>query len=158
MKRESKQLMFINIGFFFLFVTDRVLKWWAVNSLSDISPITFLRVFRLEFYLNEGIIFSVPLPKMLIYIITVLIISVVIYLLYEAYQMKNRSLIIGYSLVTVGAFSNLLDRFNYGAIIDFINLRVLPVFNLADIIITIGITVLIFNIIKIKGSSNEKVY
>ena len=150
--------MFINIGFFFLFVTDRVLKWWAVNSLSDISPITFLRVFRLEFYLNEGIIFSVPLPKMLIYIITVLIISVVIYLLYEAYQMKNRSLIIGYSLVTVGAFSNLLDRFNYGAIIDFINLRVLPVFNLADIIITIGITVLIFNIIKIKGSSNEKVY
>ncbi|MFA6272405.1 MAG: signal peptidase II [Patescibacteria group bacterium] len=158
MKKESKQLMFINVGFFFLFVADRVLKWWAVNSLSDISPITFLRVFRLEFYLNEGIIFSVPLPKTLIYIITVLIISIVIYLLYEAYQMKSRTLIIGYSLVAVGAFSNLLDRINHGAIIDFINLTVLPVFNLADCLITAGAIILILKVSNRKGNNYEKVH
>lgn len=150
--------MFINVGFFFLFVADRVLKWWAVNSLSDISPITFLRVFRLEFYLNEGIIFSVPLPKTLIYIITVLIISIVIYLLYEAYQMKSRTLIIGYSLVAVGAFSNLLDRINHGAIIDFINLTVLPVFNLADCLITAGAIILILKVSNRKGNNYEKVH
>jgi len=158
MKKESKQLIMINIGFFFLFIIDRVLKWWAANLLHDISPVTFLRVFRLELYLNKGIIFSIPLSKTLIYIITVLIISIVTYYLYHAYQKRNMYLIASFSLIIIGAFSNLLDRINYGAIIDFVNLRFIPVFNFADCLIVAGVLIYIFKGLYLKENDNEKVH
>jgi signal peptidase II len=40
-----------------------------------------------------------------------------------------------------GATGNLLDRLFRGAVVDFIDLRVWPVFNLADVAITAGVAV-----------------
>jgi signal peptidase II len=44
----------------------------------------------------------------------------------------------GLSLVLGGALGNILDRHLYGYVVDFIDLRVWPVFNFADSAITIG--------------------
>ena len=41
-----------------------------------------------------------------------------------------------------GAIGNLFDRIAYGAVIDFIDLRVWPVFNIADSAITVGAVLL----------------
>jgi signal peptidase II len=46
-------------------------------------------------------------------------------------------------LIFSGALSNIIDRFFFGCVIDFIDLRIWPVFNLADIYITIGATIII---------------
>lgn len=155
MKRESKQLIIINIGFFFLFIIDRVSKWWAYNQLSENDPIHFFSILRLELYMNKGVIFSIPLYQPLIYIITIVILSVVITYLYKSYKNFNKCFIIGFSLIAIGAFSNLLDRINYGVIIDFVNLIFLPIFNLADVLIVIGTVILIIKIPHEK--KNEKV-
>lgn len=48
-----------------------------------------------------------------------------------------------YGLVLGGAAGNLIDRLRLGYVIDFIDLRVWPVFNVADSAITIGVTLLI---------------
>ena len=42
-------------------------------------------------------------------------------------------------LIIGGGMANLFDRLFRGGIVDFINLKIWPVFNLADIAITIGI-------------------
>ncbi|MFA7319293.1 MAG: signal peptidase II [Parcubacteria group bacterium] len=44
----------------------------------------------------------------------------------------------GIIFVASGAVSNILDRLRFGCVIDFIDLPFWPVFNLADIYITIG--------------------
>ncbi len=41
-----------------------------------------------------------------------------------------------------GALGNLIDRLRYGHVVDFINLQVWPIFNFADMSITIGILLL----------------
>jgi signal peptidase II len=41
-------------------------------------------------------------------------------------------------LITGGAFGNVLDRLQYGKVIDFIDVRFWPVFNLADSCIFVG--------------------
>jgi len=46
-------------------------------------------------------------------------------------------------LIVGGALGNLVDRLRVGAVIDFIDLRVWPVFNLADVAITIGVGLLV---------------
>ncbi len=42
-----------------------------------------------------------------------------------------------------GGLSNLVDRIRFGSVTDFIDLRVWPIFNVADSSVVIGITVLI---------------
>ncbi len=48
-----------------------------------------------------------------------------------------------FSLILAGAAGNLYDRVRYGYVIDFIDLRVWPVFNLADTAITAGVCLVI---------------
>lgn len=45
-----------------------------------------------------------------------------------------------------GATGNLLDRLRHGAVVDFINLRVWPVFNLADVAIVLGVATALWRI------------
>ncbi len=45
-------------------------------------------------------------------------------------------------LIWGGAAGNLLDRIRTGAVLDFIDLRVWPVFNIADIALTVGFAAL----------------
>jgi len=48
----------------------------------------------------------------------------------------------GFALVLGGAAGNLVDRLRLGWVIDFIDLRVWPVFNVGDTAITVGVTLL----------------
>jgi len=51
-------------------------------------------------------------------------------------------------LILTGAISNILDRLMFGCVIDFIDLGFWPVFNLADVYITIGGIILISHNLK----------
>ena len=50
----------------------------------------------------------------------------------------------GCALVLGGAIGNFIDRVRLGYVVDFIDLRVWPVFNLADSAITIGVGLLLW--------------
>ena len=54
------------------------------------------------------------------------------------------------ALVFAGAFGNLLDRIVHGSVIDFIDLKFWPVFNIADAAITVAIVWLLVNAIRAK--------
>jgi signal peptidase II len=62
----------------------------------------------------------------------------------KIWNLKNWLLKTGFTLIISGAISNIIDRIYFGCVIDFIDLRIWPVFNLADIYITIGAIILIF--------------
>lgn len=94
---------------------------------------------------NEGIAFGIGLP-MSFQIFGSLII---LYLLYRVgadyiFKEKQPSIWKHYALGAVigGGLGNLIDRVLYGHVIDFIVLRPLPVFNMADIGITVGLAAL----------------
>ncbi len=50
-----------------------------------------------------------------------------------------------YALVLGGAAGNLIDRVRLGFVIDFLDFRVWPVFNIGDSAITVGIALLIWH-------------
>jgi signal peptidase II len=52
------------------------------------------------------------------------------------------------SLIVGGAVGNWIDRIRFGAVIDFLDLHVWPVFNLADSAITVGVCIYLVNLFR----------
>ena len=47
--------------------------------------------------------------------------------------------VVAYGVILAGAFGNTADRLMAGRVTDFINIHIIPVFNLADVFLNIGI-------------------
>jgi signal peptidase II len=66
---------------------------------------------------------------------------ILVALLYGARGLSERGGLwgaLGVALVLGGAIGNIMDRIHFGRVIDFLDFRVWPVFNLADTAISIG--------------------
>ena len=87
---------------------------------------------------NFGSAFSLPIPKEILILIAFGMIAWVIWSYYENLLEEKFSI-----LILAGAIGNLIDRIYFGYVIDFINLKIWPVFNIADIYITFAIFLLI---------------
>ena len=63
-------------------------------------------------------------------------------------------------LIISGGASNILDRIIRGPVVDFIDFKILPIFNLADVFICLGAAVLllkmIYNKLHVKKFSSNK--
>ncbi|MBI5152701.1 signal peptidase II [Candidatus Peregrinibacteria bacterium] len=93
---------------------------------------------------NTNIAFSIPLPALLIMVLIPAIIMFGIYLAYRLLNFSRKSVILAVGLAIGGALSNAIDRIVYGAVLDYIDVKFWPVFNIADIAITVGILLVIF--------------
>ena len=134
-----------------VFVLDRVTKIAAVSNMSYGQSIKILpNIFHFTFVLNNGTAFGLfKGANAALAILSVVAITLIIF-----YVLKNKapapdlanSLALG--LILGGALGNLFDRVRFGYVIDFIDFRVWPVFNIADSAITIGTCFLAWNILK----------
>jgi signal peptidase II len=91
---------------------------------------------------NKGIAFSIEIPLFVIKAISILVISC---LIYDLFQKNNQQGIIatGKSLIIGGAIGNLIDRVFYGYVTDFIAIPNFTIFNLADTFIFSGFILII---------------
>ena len=127
---------------FFVFALDQVLKFCAHEFLRGNPIEIFGDFFMLEYGENAGIAFGIPVsPFVIIPLYLVLFAG-----LYLFSKQIDLNCTLGQVLVGViagGAFGNLVDRLFRGYVIDFISIGTYPIFNLADIAITLGIFFLI---------------
>lgn len=100
----------------------------------------------LPLFQNTGIAFSLPLSGLPQKIVTIVAISALFY--FSNQFVKNKSSMLAVSLIIGGGLANAFERFYYGYVIDYFNIQIWPVFNMADSFITIGAALLIFNLIK----------
>ncbi|MDZ7291061.1 MAG: signal peptidase II [candidate division KSB1 bacterium] len=107
---------------------------------------------------NEGMAFGIRFGNKFFFTIFASIASAII-LLY-LYRIRNAGFFPRFSLALIlgGALGNLIDRFAYGAVIDFIDIGVgttrWPVFNIADSAVTIGMIILI-SLVLFEKSKEE---
>jgi signal peptidase II len=148
----SKKVIFINSSAFTLFIADRILKYYFLKHPAAAIGGDF---FNLTLAVNSGIAFGILIGQTVLVTLTVIIILIIINLLVKAYQKNNYWEIISLTLIVVGAISNLIDRVKFGYVIDYFNVPWFTVFNLADCLITIGVAVLLLQIL-IKEKTGQK--
>lgn len=140
------------LGAVFLLLLDRFFKIYSFNYLvADNVPILG-DYFKLNLALNPGVAFSIPIGGLMIIILICSLILILIWEFYENLQ-KNKHINAGVIFVIIsGAASNLWDRFHYGYVIDYLDLRYFTVFNIADIMISVGVLILA---ILLMGKRNK---
>ena len=139
--------------FFLLFLAllsiDLSLKWYLNNS--NIESITLIPYF-LDYFLtkNTGIALSLfsSSGNLTQILLLVLIFLALIFLSHTFLKTKDEVQKLGLLLVLAGGFGNFIERFFYGAVTDYLHLRIgttsLFVFNFADFLITLGAVLIIF--------------
>jgi len=114
--------------------------------------------FHLTLVHNSGVAFGLFKGRVPLFIFTSLFAIVLIIMALrdkkdraEGCAKKGRIYRIALVLILAGGLSNLIDRISLGYVIDFIDFRIWPVFNLADSAITIGAALLAYTIFKSNG-------
>ena len=132
------------LAFLSIFLIDRFLKAWALQTLAHTSYAPFYGC-NLVLTWNKGIswgLFANDSDWAFYLLVTSISLTIAIFLCYTVRRALRFQPIIFETIALVGALSNLVDRFFYGAVIDFIQLYVgpysFPVFNIADVAIFIG--------------------
>jgi len=130
-------------------IVDRLTKVWAVGNLRSGGSIEIpLGIFRLTLVLNTGAAFGTFKGGLVFFI--ALSVSVIAFIIF--YILRNRisgiSAPLALGLILGGALGNLMDRIWFGYVIDFLDLRVWPVFNIADSAITVGTVILLWDIVR----------
>ena len=135
-------------------ILDRLTKAYAVkNLMNDPYQGSILNFTYLE---NRGAAFGILQDRRIFFIVlTLVIVLVLIYHFLKTYRSNHKLLNIALAMIISGALGNFYDRLTQGYVVDFIEFAFVnfPVFNIADIFVTVGAGLLIIYMFKYEESS-----
>jgi signal peptidase II len=142
-------------------VADWITKLWALDALGgDRYGMEVLPFLNLILVWNRGISFGMfgggALPPWLLAAVALAVTLVLVIWLRKA---DSRRVAIAIGLVIGGAVGNVVDRFRFGAVADFIDIYWgdyhWPAFNLADGAISVGVVILLIDALLIGGERHK---
>lgn len=161
-KTLKDKINFLNIAIIsviaIFFALDRYLKSLALKLAPGESINLISDLFSFSFSKNPYIAFSLPIgPNVITPLVIIIIISLIMAILWLIYKQKRLSLqTIFLIIILLGAVSNAIDRLQYTYVIDYLRLKNLSVFNIADAMISLG-TILYIYLSFIKEDLGDKI-
>ncbi|WP_029451792.1 signal peptidase II [Carnobacterium maltaromaticum] len=133
-----------------ILVIDQITKYVVVNNIDlyevkEVIP----GILSWMYIRNTGAAWSILEGQMwFFYIITFAVVIAVIYIM-QKYAKGNWLFSLGLSLILAGALGNFIDRLRLGYVVDMIRLDFMnfPIFNVADMSLSIGVAVIILYVL-----------
>ncbi len=116
---------------------DRATKVWALAALPD-YPRPLAKYFWLTYVENTGAAFGMFQNGNALLIVVMIVVIAFIVCSWQDIARYGKIAQWGGVLILTGAVGNLYDRVTLGFVVDFLDFRVWPVFNVADSCITVG--------------------
>lgn len=122
-------------------------KYLYFNQISIID-----NIFLLTYVQNRGGAWGVfnDIPVLFLVLIPI-IIGLLIFFVYHT---KDKLEQVSVTMIIGGALGNYIDRLFRGYVVDFIDFRIWPVFNIADIFVVIGGVLLILSAMRTNKNGN----
>ena len=142
-------------------ILDQVTKYLVNANLAPYASVTLIEnFFYLSHVRNPGGAFGVlswMSPNVFV-VVSALAIGVV-FIFFASLEKSQRLAAVALALILGGAVGNLVDRVRLGQVIDFIDIHwhslKWPAFNVADSAITIGVLLLIIELISSESSKRQ---
>lgn len=132
---------------------DQLVKHWAAVSLKPVGTIPLISdVFHLTYRENTGAAFSIfSNHRWPLLVITVAMLAGLIWALYKNW-LPSRVGRLGLLLAISGAVGNFIDRLLRGYVVDMFDFRLIgfPVFNVADILLNLGVICMVIDLLILE--------
>lgn len=157
MKKMSKKINIICVLIFVIsLVLDQFTKYLAKSTLIE-NPITIIEgVFSLTYLENRGVGFGLLQNRMyLILAVNIIVLFLITFIYFN--MPKTRRLIPVHVLLTLivsGAVGNIIDRVRLGYVVDFFYFELIdfPIFNVADIYVSVSVVLLVLLMLFVYSS------
>ena len=146
-KKESfsKNVFLISVP---LVAFDALTKWLTVKYKAT-EACSFWELLCFKYSENTGIAFSIPIPLVVISVMNVVLLGFILKFATQEFKV-NKISTTALSLIFAGGVGNLIDRVARGFVVDFISVSKFPIFNVADIYISVGVLMVLAFYGKIK--------
>lgn len=146
--KKRNSCIFYGASAALLLALDQFTKYLASTYLANGRSIVLIKgVFQLHYLENQGAAFGVLQGKKLWFVAITLAMLLLMVLVYLRTPMEKRYrwIRIILALLTAGAIGNLIDRLRLDYVVDFLYFELInfPIFNVADIYVTVGMALLI---------------
>ncbi|MCI8645754.1 MAG: signal peptidase II [Firmicutes bacterium] len=141
-----------------IIAADQVVKKMVVDSMELNETIPLINeVFHITYIRNTGAAFSLMdgFRGLLILLPVILIAAAMVYI-----HMKRKKahpvILLSLSFIAGGGLGNVIDRAMRSFVVDYLDFRVFPVFNIADIFVCLGCGLLIIYILFLDGKTAKE--
>ena len=140
---DKKNIIVVSTAILIVLI-DQLTKFIIKQNFQLSQSIPVIKnILHLTYVTNTGSAFGLFKKLNIFFIFISIIVIIVIYLYLNKIKNNERLLQFAVGLLLGGTLGNLIDRLMYGSVIDFIDFRIWPVFNVADSAVTISIILLI---------------
>ena len=140
----NKKNIFIFSTALVIVFLDQLTKYLIKQNFQLNQSIPIIKnIFHFTYITNTGSAFGLFRGLNVFFILFSIVVIIAIFYYLKRIVKKERLLQFAIGLLLGGTIGNLIDRLFYGAVIDFIDFRVWPVFNVADSAVTISVILLI---------------
>lgn len=151
-KKKIKLLVFDLLFLSFLVFADQFTKYIAVLKLKNQPAFSIIDgVLEFNYLENRGAAFGMLQNQKIFFVFVALIfLGVIAYVLIKVpYEKKYRRLHVLLSLIAGGAIGNLIDRLRLDYVVDFIYIVLInfPIFNVADIYVTLSTVLFVIQVL-----------
>ena len=122
-----------------VFSLDQSTKLLVARRLAEGQSASVASWLRIRRVVNRRGVLLVRNPRVLLLVLAALFCSICL-IIRQGYFFQHGAAQLGLGMALGGAYSNVYDQIRRGAVLDFLDLGWWPVFNLADVTITIGVT------------------
>ena len=143
---------------------DQFTKYLVVGHLKDRPAYVLIRnIFQLEYLENRGAAFGILQNQRVFFYISVLLITAAVIWFYSKVPMERKYLPLRICAVLIvgGAFGNCIDRIRLTYVVDFFYFKLIdfPIFNVADIYVTVAAFLLVILIlVYYKEEDLERIF
>ena len=137
---------------------DQAIKKAVVAAMALHQSIPVIQdIFHITYIHNTGAAFSMMegMRSFLILLPLVLVLAAVIFIFLKR-KTAHPLLLTSIAMIAGGGLGNMIDRIAYGYVVDFLDFRVFPIFNAADIFVCVGCGLLILYVLVFDGKKDGK--
>jgi len=147
-----KRLRFTGTAFFIVtvlvFIADQLSKLWVIRKLDPGETLALVPdIFHLTYVRNPGAAFGILPYKTSFFIVVSLLMILFIAFSGRFIDTRYALMRLALSLQLGGLLGNFVDRLRTGYVVDFLDFRFWPVFNLADTALFLGVALLFLNLL-----------